>query len=175
MVDGRHSGLLCEVQALEAQEEGRSGKHRAAAPRCAWGKRAEEGGGEVLACLLPACRRLPVPRCLPALAAAERARVRLLPSYEVVTVRCKELGEREDKTREERERERPGSRGGGSSGRGSREGEDERDQRRHKQDRHREEERGGSKRGEDAWTGCPACLPCAPPALSSSALRHRTV
>ncbi|KAL4422274.1 hypothetical protein ABPG75_008471 [Micractinium tetrahymenae] len=110
VVDGRHSGLLCEVQAVEPREEGRS----------------------------------------------ERARVRLLPSYEVVTVRCKELGEREDKTREELERqqrqERPSSRGGGGSGRGSREGgreEEEREERQHKQHKHREEERGGSKRDRD--------------------------
>ncbi|GAB4821491.1 hypothetical protein N2152v2_008537 [Parachlorella kessleri] len=57
VVDGRHSGLLCEVVALEPKEEGRS----------------------------------------------ERARVRLLPSHETVTVRCMELGERQE--------ERPGSRG----------------------------------------------------------------
>lgn len=47
VVAGRHSGLQCEVQALEPREEGRS----------------------------------------------ERARVRLLPSYEVVVVRCSELDE----------------------------------------------------------------------------------
>ncbi|KAI7838635.1 hypothetical protein COHA_007562 [Chlorella ohadii] len=66
VVDGRHSGLLCEVVALEPQEEGRS----------------------------------------------DRARVRLLPSYESVTVRCKELGEKEERTREEREKERERERGG---------------------------------------------------------------
>lgn len=32
VVEGRHSGLLCEVQALEPREEGRSGERRAAAP-----------------------------------------------------------------------------------------------------------------------------------------------
>lgn len=70
---------------------------------------------------------------------AERARVRLLPSYESVTVRCNELGEREEKTREEKEQQgraqRPSSRGGGgasggASGRSSRGGErDERGKR----------------------------------------------
>lgn len=105
VVEGRHSGLLCEVQALEPREEGRS----------------------------------------------ERARVRLLPSYEVVTVRCKELGERDEKSREERERERPGSRGGsgGGGGRGSREGGREGEERRREHDEPREEERGGGKRDRD--------------------------
>lgn len=56
---------------------------------------------------------------------ADRARVRLLPSYETVTIRCKELGEKEERTREERERDRGGSRGGDRSGRSSR-GEEER-------------------------------------------------
>lgn len=97
VVDGRHSGLLCEVVALEPKEEGRS----------------------------------------------DRARVRLLPSYETVTIRCKELGEKEERTREERERDRGGSRGGDRSGRSSR-GEEERH--RHKRDHDDRHEGGSSKR-----------------------------
>ncbi|KAL4855957.1 hypothetical protein ACK3TF_003714 [Chlorella vulgaris] len=67
VVEGRHSGLLCEVVSLEAKQEGRS----------------------------------------------DRARVRLLPSYESVTVRCKELGEKN----EMEERRQPSSNDRGGSGR----------------------------------------------------------
>jgi hypothetical protein len=70
--------------------------------------------------------------------------VRLLPSYESVTVRCKELGEREEKTREEKEQQeraqRPSSRGGGGSGGGS-----------------GHSSRGGEREERGKRGGCPRC------------------
>lgn len=176
MVDGRHSGLLCEVVSLEPPEEGRSGV-APQADRQGWlaglspagrqkglagrlgptgrkrglaGRLADRkaillscldagcgcGGGAGSAGMLPQLtssaavwptHALFTP--LNPLLYAERARVRLLPSYESVTVRCKELGEREEKAREEPSR--PSSRGGSGGGGRSSRGEEERRHRDH--------------------------------------------
>lgn len=147
MVDGRHSGLLCEVVALEPQEEGRSGKRlghfcgtfSCVLPAVRGGGSGTNRGGAfswaapglpaaapcAACCALPQITNPDPPTNLTLLhLPADRARVRLLPSYESVTVRCKELGEKEERTREEREkereRERGGSRGGDRSGRSGR-------------------------------------------------------
>lgn len=211
VVDGRHSGLLCEVVALEPQEEGRSGGH--AEPPCcslalgAWIRNARAdwagwrrkggqagslllqlpsglvgsavnfswalfGWGEPsaqLACLCP--HRLPVarlgltpptithpPTLTPPHRAADRARVRLLPSYETVTVRCKELGEREERTREEREREKARERGGSRGGErerdrgGERSGRSSRGEEGGREERHRHKR--GARWGGGVWGVC---------------------
>lgn len=108
VVEGRHSGLLCEVLALEQQEEGRS----------------------------------------------TRARVRLLPSHEAVSVRRSELAERgasRPPSATADERRRPGDVGGREREQweAERSGWEQRSGQRHgSDDRERRDDRGGGRQRE---------------------------